>query len=217
MTYLFIIPTQCVCRREKKRVCTWTGICAFAIGAGLVSFCLQAPPPVAGASSLVVSNVKGDWGVPVTPNMGPSPVSALQPPLCSKDMGTSLICRNYRPRAGWYAGTHETEEERHLLALSPWMSMISKTGLMPHTLWMLNIWNTHWWSWTYKSHSTKPNVIREILQGWRIWHQHPKQTFILSHLLNFTLLYLWFCSCCSLTFRMFDLILTTNTQHQRRK
>lgn len=175
--------------RNREWVCTWTSFCAFVISAGL--FCLQTTPLVAGAASLVVcKGVEGEWGVPVTPTMGPSPVSLLQPPLCSKDMETSPICRNYHPGTGWYTGTHKIEEERHLLALSPCMSVISKSGFMPHTLWMLNIWNTHWWSWTYKSHWTKPNVIREILQGWRTWHQHPKQTFILSHLFHFTLLHL---------------------------
>ncbi|CAK6964332.1 Hypothetical predicted protein [Scomber scombrus] len=51
---------------------------------------LQTPPPDAEHPPTT-----REWGVPVTPNEGPSLVSVLQPPLCSKDMGTSLICCNY--------------------------------------------------------------------------------------------------------------------------
>ncbi len=134
----------CVCRREKKRqsVSSYLNgrVCAFVISASLFSFCPQTPPPVAAGSSLVASKgAEGEWGVPVTLTLGPPPVSVLQPPRCSKDMGTSLICRNYHPRAGRYTGTHKTEQERCLLALSPWMSVISKSGFMPHTLGTLHI------------------------------------------------------------------------------
>lgn len=80
---------------------------------------LQQHPPWWGAKW-----ARGEWGVPVTPTMGPPQVSLLQLPLCSKSVGTSLICCNYLSRAGRYTETHKTQEERCLLAVSPWVRLI---------------------------------------------------------------------------------------------
>lgn len=80
---------------------------------------LQQHPPWWGAKW-----ARGEWGVPVTPTMGPPQVSLLQLPLCSKSVGTSLICCNYLSRAGRYTETHKTQEERCLLAVSPRVRLI---------------------------------------------------------------------------------------------
>ena len=71
------------------------------------------------------------------PTSGPSPVSVLQPPLCSKNTGASLIVSC--PRAGGYTGTHKTEEVRGLLLLSLWISVISMTGFKPRAVGTLHV------------------------------------------------------------------------------
>lgn len=133
----------------KERVCEFIlqhGLCAFVISGGLFSFCLQTLPPIARASSLVASKgAEGEWGVPVTPTLGPPTVSLLQPLLCSKNMETSLISLNYHPRAGTYIETHKSEK-KCLLAVSPWMGVISKTGFLPCTLGALHMRNSYCWS-----------------------------------------------------------------------